>query len=481
MKTKFIKFFCLSILMSINFLSIKVHSVFADETNLGPTGDFYQLTKDYGYTVDKKYKPKSSIMIDAQNGQVLWQDNPDEIRDQGSMAKAMSMFIVYETMSEGKFNMDTLVTASPTDQQISQIYEVSNTPLVAGVQYPVSELIKMSFIPSSSASTIMLANLVSNNDAGKFIDMMNEKAKEIGMTSTHFNNCSGAQAVAFKGLYTPQGYDAEAGNQTTARDYSVLGYNIVNKHPEILEITKNASLTIMKGTPYEEKVQNYNYSLPGNVAPNGKSYAYEGVDGIKTGSSPIADYNYMATCKKNDMRVIEVIMGVGNWDDEDSEFNRHLYGNALLDYAYSNFSKEIILPAGKHDIDSEKVKTDDDLVAVKPKDADGRFSISYDNVVYNSPLPFVSKSMPQIEVAYKKTGLLSASNKTGTDKRSSQKNNSFSHFIKKILLIFALLLFCLLTPNRIKNHKKSKFIISLKILSLLFIAYLTLSIMINIF
>lgn len=467
--------------MSVNFLSIKNTPIFADETNLGPTGDFYQLTKDYGYTVDRKYKPKSSIMIDAQNGQVLWQDNPDEVRDQGSMAKAMSMFIVYEAMSEGKFSMDTLVTASPTDQQISQIYEVSNTPLVAGVKYPVSELIKMSFIPSSSASTIMLANLVSNNDSGKFIGMMNDKAKEIGMTNTHFNNCSGAQAVAFKGLYTPQGYDGEAGNQTTARDYSILGYNIVNKHPEILEITKNASLTIMKGTPYEEKVQNYNYSLPGNVAPNGKSYAYEGVDGIKTGSSPIADYNYMATCKKNDMRVVEVIMGVGNWEDEDSEFNRHLYGNALLDYAYSNFSKEVILPAGKHDIDSEKVKTDNDIVAVKPKDTDGKFSISDDKVVYNSPLPIVSKTIPQIEVEYKKSGLLSTSKKTSKDKKSTKNNSKFSSFINKILLIFLLLLFCLLTPNRIRNHKKSKFIILLKIFSLLTIAYLTLSIILNIF
>ncbi|WP_083312862.1 D-alanyl-D-alanine carboxypeptidase family protein [Floricoccus penangensis] len=465
--------------MSVNFLSPKNTSVFAEETDLGPTGDFYQITKEYGYTVDRKYKPKSSIMIDAQNGQVLWQDNPDEIRDQGSMAKAMTMFIVYEAMSEGKFNMDTLVTASPTDQQISQIFEVSNTPLVAGVQYPVSELIKMSFIPSSSASTIMLANLVSNNDAGKFIDIMNEKAKEIGMTNTHFNNCSGAQAIAFKGLYTPQGYDAQAGNQTTARDYSILGYNIVNKHPEILEITKNASLTIMKGTPYEEKVQNYNYSLPGNIAPNGKSYAYEGVDGIKTGSSPIADYNYMATCKKNDMRVIEVIMGVGNWDDEDSEFNRHLYGNALLDYAYSNFSKEVILPAGKHTIDSKKVKTDGDLVAVKPKDRDGTFTISDKDVVYNSPLPFVSKTIPQIEVAYEKTSLSYSSNKANNDKKTPT-NNSFRSFIKKILLIFVLLLFCLLTPNRIRNRKKNKFIISLKLLSLLVVTCLTLSIVLNI-
>ncbi|OFI49686.1 hypothetical protein BG261_02185 [Floricoccus tropicus] len=439
------------------------------------------MTKDYGYSVDRKYKPKSSIMIDAQNGQILWQDNPDEIRDQGSMAKAMTMFIVYEAMSEGKFGMDTLITATSTDQQISQVYEVSNTPIVEGVKYPVSELIKMSFIPSSSASTIMLANLVSDNDAGKFIDIMNEKAKEIGMTNTHFNNCSGAQAAVFKGLYTPEGYNPNESNQTTARDYSILGFNIVNKHPEILEITKNAKLTIMQGTPYEENVQNYNYSLPGNIAPNGQSYSYEGVDGIKTGSSPIADYNYMATCKKNDMRVVEVIMGVGNWDDEDSEFNRHLYGNALLDYAYSNFSKEVILPAGKHDIDSEKVKTDDDLVAVKPKDIDGKFSISGEDIIYNSPLPFVTKSIPQIKVAYKKAGLLSFSKRASNDKKSTSKNSGFSHFIKTSFLIFILLLFCLLTPNRIKNHKKSKFIISLKIFSLLSIVYLVLSMIINIF
>ena len=89
----------------------------------------------------------------------------------------------------------------------------------------------------------------------------------------------------------------------------------------------------MVGTPYEETFEAYNYSLPG------AKYGYQGVDGLKTGSSPTGGFNYIATVKQGDFRLIEVILGVGNWQNQDGEYERHVAGNALLDYAYTTNAK----------------------------------------------------------------------------------------------------------------------------------------------
>ena len=79
-------------------------------------------------------------------------------------------------MKEGKITKDTVVTATAADQSMSKIYEISNNNIVAGVDYTVSELITMTAVPSSNVATIMLSNLLSNNDYEAFIQRMKEKS-----------------------------------------------------------------------------------------------------------------------------------------------------------------------------------------------------------------------------------------------------------------------------------------------------------------
>ena len=76
--------------------------------------------------------------------------------------------------------------------------------------------------------------------------------KELGMTNTKWFNASGAVAVAFKGYYSPQRYDNNQTNQTTARDLAIMTYNFIKKYPEILKYTSKPVVTVKKGTPYEE-------------------------------------------------------------------------------------------------------------------------------------------------------------------------------------------------------------------------------------
>ena len=306
-------------------------------------------------------RPKSSLIVDANTGNILWQDNIDEVRDPASMSKLMTLYLVFEAIQQGKLSENTVIKATPRDQAIANIYEISNNKIVAGVDYTVSELITMTAVPSSNATTVMLANYLSNNDPDTFLDMMNAKAKELGMTNTKWFNASGAAAVSFKGLYTPQRYDNNAANQTTARDLAILSYNFVKNYPNILNYTNKSVVTVKKGTPYEETFETYNYSLPG------ARYAIKGVDGLKTGSSPRGAFNYIATIKRGNQRLISVVMGVGNWADQDGEYYRHPFGNALIEKAYADYEYKKVFNAGERKINGKTYKLSKDFYATVKK------------------------------------------------------------------------------------------------------------------
>ncbi|WP_411912372.1 D-alanyl-D-alanine carboxypeptidase family protein [Streptococcus sinensis] len=314
-------------------------------------------------------RPKSSLMIDGNTGDILWQDNIDEVRDPASMSKIMTLYLVFEAIKEGKLSLDTVIKATPQDQAIAGIYEISNNKIVAGVDYTVSELITMTVVPSSNATTVMLANYLSNNDPDVFLDKMNAKAQELGMTNTKWFNASGAAAISFKGYYTPQNYDNYASNQTTARDLGILVYNFVKNYPDILNYTNQAKVTVKAGTPYEETFDTYNYSLPG------ARYALEGVDGLKTGSSPNGAFNYIATVKRGDQRVIGVIMGVGDWSDQDGEYYRHPFGNALIEKAYADYEYKKVFSKGEQEIDGETYDLPEDFYATVKKGTEPKVKV----------------------------------------------------------------------------------------------------------
>ena len=306
-------------------------------------------------------RPRSSLVIDANTGDVLWKDNIDEVRDPASMSKLMTLYLLFESMKEGKITKDTVVTATAADQSMSKIYEISNNNIVAGVDYTVSELITMTAVPSSNVATIMLANLLSNHDADAFIQRMNEKSKELGMTNTIWNNPSGAAISTFQGLYTSYNYPNDAANQTTARDLAILVYHFVKEYPEILSYTNQAKVTVKQGTPYEETFDTYNYSLPG------ARYALEGVDGLKTGSSPRGAFNYIATAKRGEQRIISVVMGVGDWSDQDGEYYRHPFGNALIEKAFADYRYKKLLDKGVQTIDGKTYTLDQPFYATVKK------------------------------------------------------------------------------------------------------------------
>ncbi|MGX7125812.1 DUF1958 domain-containing protein [Enterococcus viikkiensis] len=376
--------------------------------------DIFTITQEAGYTEALEInKPKSSIIIDGTNGQILWDDQADMLREPASISKMMTVFLVFDAIQSGKLNLDTKITATETDQAISQLYAISNSQIVAGVDYPVRELVTMVTVPSSNVATVMLANAVFDNDAGAFIQRMNEKAQKIGMKQTIFYNCSGASATSFEGLYTPAGFDPNGSNRSTARDLATMVFHLVKDHPEVLGFTNQPKVTTMAGTPYEESFETYNYSLPGT------KYGIEGVDGLKTGSGPTAAFNYIATAKRGDTRLIAVVLGVGDWSDQDGEYYRHTFGNAILEKAFSEYEYQRLLPKGRHSINGKEIQLSTDFNGVVKKDQKKEFVLKDDQLVLKSSLEQVEETLPKVAISYQDVKKPSAS-------KEHQKNVSIT-------------------------------------------------------
>ena len=137
-----------------------------------------------------------------------------------------------------------------------------------------------------------------------------------------------------------------------------------------LSYTNQAKVTVKQGTPYEETFDTYNYSLPG------ARYALEGVDGLKTGSSPRGAFNYIATAKRGEQRIISVVMGVGDWSDQDGEYYRHPFGNALIEKAFADYRYKKLLDKGVQTIDGKTYTLDQPFYATVKKGEEDPNSLS---------------------------------------------------------------------------------------------------------
>ena len=373
--------------VSLLFLGCSTNTIGAE------TVDVVELTKNAGYDVNPADIPKASIVVDAYTGRILWQDNIDEERDPASISKVMTVYLVMEAIQKGELSLSQNIVATKEDQAISNIYAISNNKIVEGVEYPVEELLKMTLVPSSNAATLMLANAITT-DSAKFIEKMNAKAKELGMNRTHFNNASGAVAELFQGYYQPEGYDATKPNQTTARDLAILAMELMNRYPQVLQYTNSPVVKTMEGTPYEEKFDTYNYSLPG------AKYGVEGVNGLKTGSSGYGAFNYVATYDKDQMKLVEVVLGVGDWSNQDGEMIRHTFGNAILKYVLEHFSYQTILPAGEHNFDGHKITTNQSLQMIAEKGKTPEWQVANKKVSVTLKGDFLKENQknPSVEV-----------------------------------------------------------------------------------
>ncbi len=221
-------------------------------------------------------KAKSAILMNMNDGTILYSQNPDRPIQPASITKVLSLYLVYEALTEGRAHMDDLVTISKNAWRTrgSRMY------VKAGRQIPLEDLIKGMAVVSGNDACVAVAEHFGGVD--KFVEMMNNKARELGMTNSRFKN--------------PNGLPAK-GQVTTARDVLKLSRQYLNRFPESLSIHS------MRYFTYGDVTQrNHNRLLQ----------RCSDVDGLKTGYVRAAGYHIVATAKRGDVRLIAVVMGSKN-------------------------------------------------------------------------------------------------------------------------------------------------------------------------
>ena len=253
---------------------------------------------------------KSAILVDNLSGKVLYEKNADEKLAPASMTKLASMLIVMEAIDNGNLKLEDKVTISEEAANMggSQVF------LQAGEVYTVHDLLKSVAIASGNDAVVALAEKVGGS-VSCFVDMINKRLKELGATNTNFVN--------------PHGLDAE-GHYSTARDMSIIARELL-RHEKILEYT----------SIYEEYLEKNDGSRIWLVNTNRLVRFYDGVDGLKTGFTKTAGYCLTATAKKNNFRLISVVMG------EDTTENRSSDTVKMLNYGFNTFKINIIKKKGE--------------------------------------------------------------------------------------------------------------------------------------
>ncbi len=249
---------------------------------------------------------KSAILIEASTGRVLFEKNSDEQLAPASMTKIMSMLLIMDAIDSEKISLTDSVMISKNAATMggSQVF------LQEGEIYTVEQLLKGIAIASGNDAVVAMAEKVGGS-IENFVNMMNEKAKNLGLKNTHFVN--------------PHGLDAKD-HYSSARDMSIMGRELV-KYEKILEFT----------SIYEDYLKKPDGSSTWLVNTNRLVRFYNGVDGLKTGFTSTAGYCITTTAKKNDMRLLSVVMGA---DTSDKRSNDTVN---MLNYGFNSYQVKEIL------------------------------------------------------------------------------------------------------------------------------------------
>ena len=286
-----------------------------------------------GQTLD--IKAKSAILMEPYTKEILYESNADEKLAPASITKIMPLLLVMEAIDRKDITLETVITASEHACSMggSQIW------LEPGESMTVDELLRATVIASANDACVALGERLAGSEEG-FVALMNERAKELGMDSTNFVNCTGL--------------DAE-GHLTTAHDVAIMSSELI-KH----ELIKKYS------TVWMDSLRNGESEL---VNTNKLVRFYEGTTGLKTGTTSIAKYCLSATAKRNGMELVAVVMA---GDTSNDRFNG---AKKLLDFGFANYSfstidaalKETEASVSKGTAKKIKVEAKDKLSLLLPK------------------------------------------------------------------------------------------------------------------
>lgn len=246
------------------------------------------------------------ILVDGTTGSIIAESNADQQLPPASLTKMMSSYLVTEEIEKGRIAHESPVTISVKAWKMGG----SRMFVKEGTQVPVIDLLRGVIIQSGNDATVALAEFVSGSEDA-FVDSMNQKAAQLGMSKTHFENSTGWPAD---------------GHLTTAKDLAILARAIINNHPTHYPL-------------YAEKHFFYNNIRQPNR--NLLLFRDDAVDGLKTGHTDEAGYCLVASAKREGTRLIAVVMGTK------SEKARAEETQKLLGYGFRYFQTTSLYHAGQ--------------------------------------------------------------------------------------------------------------------------------------
>ena len=250
---------------------------------------------------------ESAILIEQSSGRILYAHNIHEQLRPASVTKVMSILLIMETLDSGKISLTDSVPCSENAASMggSQIWLDTTETLT------VDEMLKAICVNSANDCVVAMAEYIAGSEEA-FVQMMNDKAFELGMSDTTFKNCHGLD---------------EDGHVTSSYDIAIMSRELLTKYPEITNYTTIWMDTLRDG---ETQLSNTNRLIKN----------YSGATGLKTGSTSLALYNLSASATRDDLSLIAVIMKAHSTKVRFSEAQK------LLDYGFNNFSYQSFGKAG---------------------------------------------------------------------------------------------------------------------------------------
>ena len=241
---------------------------------------------------------QAAILVDEDSGTVLYEKNADEQRPIASITKVMTLLLTFQALEEGKIHLDDVVPVSEHAYSMggSQIW------LEPGEQMTLNDMLKAICVSSANDAAVAVAEFVGGSEPA-FVQMMNERAAELGMTSTHFENACGLD---------------QEGHLSSARDVAIMSREMLLHHTEVRDYCSIWTDTLRDGAT---QLVNTNKLLK----------SYSGITGLKTGTTSKAGVCISASAERNGLRLIAVVLGSASGKE------RFEAATTLLDYGFANY------------------------------------------------------------------------------------------------------------------------------------------------
>ena len=272
---------------AIEFIWSNYDETMLTNANTNQTGNFLNLESG------------SAVLIEQSTGKVLYDHNMHEKLRPASVTKVMTLLLIMEALDSGQITLETKIPCSENASKMggSQIW------LDVREELTVNEMLKAICVVSANDCTVAMAEYLAGTQE-QFVERMNEKAKQLGMNDTTFKNCHGID---------------EDGHLTSSYDIALMSRELLTKHPSITNYT----------TIWMDSLRDGQSEL---VNTNKLIRNYNGITGLKTGSTSVALFNLSASATRDDLSLIAVIM---KGPTSQIRFNE---AKKLLDYGFSNFS-----------------------------------------------------------------------------------------------------------------------------------------------